>query len=135
MPYHRRRNSVAPTDADPCQAPTAAPAPNKSRPASKAVTAATVAALLTGAWLLYDGSQTSQPPAPNSADALSSTPSANAAKPSSSPVVPPLTHSVPDRIAIPALNVNAPLTQLGLDQSGSLQPPPPTDRNLAGWYK
>jgi hypothetical protein len=36
---------------------------------------------------------------------------------------------------IPALNVNAPLTQLSLDQSGSLQPPPPANRNLAGWYK
>jgi sortase (surface protein transpeptidase) len=89
-------------------------------------------ALVTGAWLMHDGSQTKNPPAPNSADALAS---AAPAKPSAAPSVPPLPYSVPDRIHIPAIYANAPLTPLGLDTNDNLHVPPDTDRNLAGWYK
>ncbi|WP_449480600.1 class F sortase [Streptomyces avidinii] len=40
----------------------------------------------------------------------------------------------PERIRIPSLGIDAPLTDLGLESDGSLQAPPPGDKNLAGWY-
>ncbi|MGW4007310.1 class F sortase, partial [Streptomyces nigra] len=40
-----------------------------------------------------------------------------------------------DRIRIPAIRVDAPLTGLGLTSSGSLDVPPPERPGLAGWYE
>ncbi|MFI5868376.1 class F sortase [Streptomyces sp. NPDC051546] len=40
----------------------------------------------------------------------------------------------PERIRIPSLHIDAPLTSLGLEGDGSLQAPAPDDKNLAGWY-
>lgn len=40
----------------------------------------------------------------------------------------------PERVRIPSLRIDAPLTALGLEADGSLQAPPPDDKNLAGWY-
>ena len=42
--------------------------------------------------------------------------------------------SVPVRIIIPALRVDAPITRLGLAADGSIQVPPLANHNLAGWY-
>ncbi|MFD5144015.1 class F sortase [Streptomyces sp. NPDC058401] len=42
--------------------------------------------------------------------------------------------AAPARVRIPSLRVDAPLTGLGLESDGSLQAPPPEDKNLAGWY-
>lgn len=47
----------------------------------------------------------------------------------------PLPSSVPERVRIPALRVDAPLMPLGLEKNGSLAAPPDDARNLAGWYK
>ncbi|SEG79471.1 Sortase family protein [Actinacidiphila yanglinensis] len=63
-----------------------------------------------------------------------------AAAPSADPVVtmhpiPGLPRSEPTKISIPTIGVNAPFTPLSMDSSGVLQPPPDTNRNLAGWYK
>ena len=46
-----------------------------------------------------------------------------------------LAWSVPVRVIIPAISVNAPLTQVGLTKDRAVQTPPLNDHNLAGWYK
>ena len=45
-----------------------------------------------------------------------------------------LTRSVPVRIIIPSLRVNAPVMFLGPEPGGSIQVPPLANHNLAGWY-
>ncbi|WP_326794613.1 class F sortase [Streptomyces sp. NBC_01808] len=51
------------------------------------------------------------------------------------PAHPPLATSRPATIRIPAIGVDAPLTDVGLDPDGWLAAPPPGVRNLAGWYR
>jgi LPXTG-site transpeptidase (sortase) family protein len=46
-----------------------------------------------------------------------------------------LTWSVPIRVVIPAINVDAPVTQVGLGSDRTIHTPPLDDHNLAGWYK
>jgi sortase (surface protein transpeptidase) len=46
-----------------------------------------------------------------------------------------LAWSAPVRIVIPAIGVNAPVTEVGLNQDRTVQTPPLNDHNLAGWYK
>ncbi len=46
-----------------------------------------------------------------------------------------LKRSVPVRIRIPAIGVNAPVMQVGLNADGTVQVPPLAVHNLAGWYK
>jgi sortase (surface protein transpeptidase) len=46
----------------------------------------------------------------------------------------PLPASAPMRIVIPAIGVNAPMTHLDLNANGTIQVPPLSDHNLAGWY-
>ncbi len=50
------------------------------------------------------------------------------------PVV-PLARSVPVRVVIPAISVNAPVAQVGRNADGTIQVPPLTDHDLAAWYK
>lgn len=87
----------------------------------------TVVALCSGAWLLHNGAETHAPPQPAAAEALPGHPD-----PRSAPALPP---SPPDRIRIPSIHVDAPMTGLGLTQSGSLEVPPAERENLAGWYE
>lgn len=119
----------------------------------RAVALAMAAALGSGAWMLYDGSRDEHPPQPSAADAFDprypfGTPdgvSDGAADPvpgggptaTHAPVRParPLPPSVPVRIRIPAIGVDAPFVPLRLDRSGQLQVPPDSNRNLAGWYR
>lgn len=91
-----------------------------------------------GAWMMHDGTQISAPPQPAAADALrqptasvTPTPTPTAAAPSE--VALPV--SLPTRVRIPEIKVNAPLTGLSLDASHNLQAPPVGDPNLAGWYQ
>jgi hypothetical protein len=51
------------------------------------------------------------------------------------PAHPPLPASPPTGIRIPAIGVDAPLTDVGLDPDGWLAAPPASVRNLAGWYR
>ncbi|NEA81145.1 class F sortase, partial [Actinospica acidiphila] len=51
---------------------------------------------------------------------------------SAAPALPP---SPPDRVRIPAIGVDAPLTGLGLTPAGSLDVPPTDRPDLAGWYE
>ena len=48
---------------------------------------------------------------------------------------PALPRSVPERIRIPEIAVDAPFTPLTLNNTGQLNAPPPNDRNLAGWFE
>jgi hypothetical protein len=47
----------------------------------------------------------------------------------------PLPRSLPVRIEVPAIGVNAPVTQVGRNADGTIQVPPLADHNLVGWYK
>ncbi|MFJ1705758.1 class F sortase [Kitasatospora sp. NPDC088346] len=84
-------------------------------------------ALVLGAWLVQHGG-TGLPPGPGADQAFDGRAVAG-------PVVPPLPHSVPTRLRIPVIGVDAPFTPLALDGDGRLQAPPEADRNLAGWYR
>ncbi|MBT2408919.1 MULTISPECIES: class F sortase [unclassified Streptomyces] len=82
-----------------------------------------------GIWLVGSGSnEPVRPPQPSPADALA--PRADYAR-----SIAPLTGSPPTRIRIPSIRVDAPLTGLGLERDGSLEVPPPANRDLAGWYR
>ncbi|MBK3631229.1 class F sortase [Streptomyces sp. MBT49] len=94
-----------------------------------AIAAVTALALGSGAWLLHSGAETHAPPQPSAAQARSG--GAHATGPSA-PALPP---SPPDRVRIPAIHVDAPLTGLALTPSGSLDVPPAEKENLAGWYE
>ncbi|MEV7208268.1 MULTISPECIES: class F sortase [unclassified Streptomyces] len=89
--------------------------------------------LLTGLALIRNGSGEFDvgPPQPASAAApdTRATPGDAAA-----PGVTPLPYSVPDRVSIPAIQVDAPVMGVGLDPDGWVDAPPPEDPNLAGWF-
>ena len=51
-----------------------------------------------------------------------------------SPVAQPLAPSVPVRIKIPAIAVDAPVMKLGLNADGTVEVPPLDNHDLAGWY-
>ncbi|MEU1314609.1 class F sortase [Streptomyces tibetensis] len=93
--------------------------------------AVTVFALCSGVWLLRDGAETHAPPQPSAAQARAGL----GGRAGERPAVPALPPSPPDRIRIPAIRVDAPLTGLGLTNTGSLDVPPAADENLAGWYE
>ncbi|MGW1777548.1 class F sortase [Streptomyces sp. NPDC002143] len=46
----------------------------------------------------------------------------------------PLPYAEPDRVRIPAIQVDAPVMAVGLDADGWVGAPPPEDPNLAGWF-
>lgn len=100
-------------------------------PANAAMAAVTVFALCSGVWLLRDGAETHAPPQPSAAQARAGL----GGRAGERPAVPALPPSPPDRIRIPAIRVDAPLTGLGLTNTGSLDVPPAADENLAGWYE
>ncbi|THA29075.1 class F sortase [Streptomyces sp. A1277] len=125
----------------------AAPQPSDSSPTGAASGTGTlgralfgpVAAAGLGALLVYHsiGSPVDdKPPAPPAAAAPAApSPSSSAtgtAAPSASPALP---RSVPTRLRIPAIAVDAPFTPLSIGASGRLDAPPPNDKNLVGWFK
>ncbi|MEU2487437.1 class F sortase [Streptomyces sp. NPDC052071] len=89
-------------------------------------------AALCGTWLVHNGAAVrTEAPQPSAAEAFTAgagpRPAARAAD--------PLRPSVPVRIRIAAIGVDAPMTGLGLGPDGSLDAPPEGDRNLTGWYE
>ncbi|WP_371239858.1 class F sortase [Streptomyces pimonensis] len=75
---------------------------------------------------------------PRAASAVSSAPSTSApADGEPTPRAPAAGHlprSEPTRLLIPAIDVDAPFTDLAIGSKGQLEPPPPHDTNLVGWY-
>ncbi|NEB04306.1 class F sortase [Streptomyces sp. SID13726] len=97
-----------------------------------AIAGVTVVALCSGAWLLRSGAETHAPPQPSAAQAHAGRDAGPDAGRAAAPALPP---SPPDRVRIPAIRVDAPLTGLALTPSGSLDVPPARRKNLAGWYE
>ncbi|WP_369180110.1 class F sortase [Streptomyces mutabilis] len=97
---------------------------------NSAIAAVTAVALCSGVWLLLDAAGTEAPPQPSAAQART-----GAGQAAQAPAVPALPPSPPDRVRIPAIGVDAPMTGLGLTPSGSLDVPPAENENLAGWYE
>ena len=88
--------------------------------------------LLTGLALIRNGSGEFDegPPQPVGAAAADSrVPGAT-----TSAAVRPLPYSVPGRVRIPAIQVDAPVMAVSLDAEGWVNAPPPEDPNLAGWF-
>ncbi|MCX4748748.1 class F sortase [Kitasatospora sp. NBC_01287] len=86
--------------------------------------------VVVGAWLVQDGSRGAPPPAPSPAEGFAD----GAIRPAALSGT-PMAASVPVRISIPAIGVNAPVTKVGLDGGGHLATPSDRERNLAGWYQ
>ncbi|AWW36396.1 MULTISPECIES: class F sortase [Streptomyces] len=88
--------------------------------------------LLTGLALIRNGSGEfdAGPPQPASAAAADTR-----TAPGTSPNAPQaLPFSTPGRVRIPAIQVDAPMTPVGLDAQGWVDAPPPETPNLAGWF-
>ena len=73
--------------------------------------------------------------APDSSTTVPRGVSASVPAQASTSAIKALAWSVPVRVIIPAISVNAPLTQVGLTKDRAVQMPPLNDHNLAGWYK
>ncbi|MFH8798287.1 class F sortase [Streptomyces sp. NPDC017936] len=91
--------------------------------------------LVAGAVLVTGALHGGEPPQPSAGQAFSAPARPPAGRTAAAgPAVRPLPSSTPLRIRIPAIGVDAPLTELSLDASGALRPPPADEPGLAGWY-
>ncbi|MFI0235953.1 class F sortase [Streptomyces sp. NPDC016845] len=102
------------------------------RPRGRAPWGVLALVLLAGLALIRNGSGETDagPPQPASAAAADArTP----ARPTST-AAEPLPFSPAERVRVPAIQVDAPITQVGLDADGWVDAPPPEDPNLAGWF-
>ncbi|MFF2850943.1 class F sortase [Streptomyces sp. NPDC058001] len=108
------------------------PAEEEERQRKRAPWGVIALVLLTGLALIRNGSGEFDvgPPQPASAAA------ADTRAPADGTVTEQetLPFSVADRVAIPAIQVDAPITPVGLDADGWVDAPPPEDPNLAGWF-
>ncbi|MGW0086632.1 class F sortase [Streptomyces sp. NPDC003393] len=97
---------------------------------------AMVLALLTGIAMIRSGSGEFEagPPQPATAVAPDGGHGSGASPAPGSGAPRPLPYSVPDRVRIPLIRVDAPVTPVGVDADGWVAAPPPDDPNLAGWF-
>ncbi|GAA2244346.1 class F sortase [Streptomyces amakusaensis] len=89
--------------------------------------------MLTGIALMKDGVDVSLgPPQPAAAASLGRT-----AGETFAPLVPPksMDFAPAERIRVPALSIDAPIMDVGLDADGWIEAPPAKDPNIAGWYQ
>ncbi|MEU1470393.1 class F sortase [Streptomyces sp. NPDC005761] len=91
-------------------------------------------ALLLGMALVRQGFGDDGPPQPASAAGDRSGGASGAGTWPDGPPPDPLTRSVPERITIPFLDVDAPVGKVGLGADGWIDAPPLADNNLAAWY-
>lgn len=89
--------------------------------------------LLTGLALIRNGSGEFDvgPPQPASAAAADGRVSGGTSAQSAPG---PLPYAVPERVRIPAIQVDAPMMPVGLDAEGWVDAPPAEDPNLSGWF-
>ena len=97
-----------------------------------AVLVTTALAACAGGWMVHDGLRTSAPPQPSTWDAV---PATAAPGPSAAAQVAAMPPSVPVRIRIPSISVDAPVTGERLGPGRRLSVPPDSNRNLAGWFQ
>ncbi|MFG3526084.1 class F sortase [Streptomyces sp. NPDC047917] len=98
-----------------------------------------------GMVLIYNSFGTSvddKPPAPPAAAVSSAAPEVLGSHAAPAPVTsskatvgPAMERSVPKRLRIAAIGVDAPFTDLSIGATGQLDAPPPNDNNLVGWFK
>ncbi|WP_319131987.1 class F sortase [Streptomyces europaeiscabiei] len=93
-------------------------------------------ALLTGMALVTTALRGALPPQPSSAQSFSSSarPGPSSTASAQYPSVPPLPPSAPVRLLVRAIGVNAPMTELTLDETGALRPPSAEMPGFVGWY-
>ncbi|MFB6835569.1 class F sortase [Streptomyces sp. NPDC056361] len=75
--------------------------------------------------------------APDGARASAAAPDGARADASASALVSvpdPLPPSTPVRVRVPAVRIDAPVTDVGLDDDGWIEAPPPEDDRVAGWF-
>jgi LPXTG-site transpeptidase (sortase) family protein len=89
--------------------------------------------LLTGLALIRNGSGEFDVGPPQPASAAASDTRVAAGDGAATGVV-PLSYSVPDRVSVPAIQVDAPIMPVGLDVDGWVDAPPPEEPNLSGWF-
>ncbi|MFI1535251.1 class F sortase [Streptomyces anandii] len=89
--------------------------------------------LLSGLALIRNGSGEFDVGPPQPAKAVAPDVS-RAPSPSAGATVRALPSSVPDRVRIPVIQVDAPITPVGVDSDGWVAAPPPENPNLAGWF-
>ncbi|MFE6092492.1 class F sortase [Streptomyces massasporeus] len=109
-----------------------AQAEEEARPRKRAPWGVIALVLLTGLALIRNGSGEFDegPPQPATAAAADNrVPGGTFAG-----TVRPLPYALPDRVRIPAIQVDAPMIPVGLDADGWVGAPPPEDPNLAGWF-
>ncbi|GAA2313923.1 class F sortase [Streptomyces hawaiiensis] len=109
-----------------------AQAEEEARPRKRAPWGVIALVLLTGLALIRNGSGEFDegPPQPASAAAADSRVPGGTFTGN----VRPLPYALPDRVRIPAIQVDAPIIPVGLDADGWVGAPPPEDPNLAGWF-
>ncbi|MEU3252461.1 class F sortase [Streptomyces sp. NPDC006997] len=90
--------------------------------------------LLTGLALIRNGSGEFDVGPPQPATAAAADADSRSAPDTFPAPVQPLPYAVPDRVRIPAIQVDAPVMPVGLDAAGWVDAPPPEDPNLAGWF-
>ncbi|MGW1510831.1 class F sortase [Streptomyces sp. NPDC002394] len=91
-------------------------------------------AMLSGLAMMRNGVDiTHGPPQPAAAARPMARPAAP--PPAASTGLEPLPYAPASRVKIPAIQVAAPIMDVGLDENGWVAAPPPEDPNLAGWYQ
>ncbi|MEV6617262.1 class F sortase [Streptomyces sp. NPDC051051] len=113
------------------------PGPTPASPSPYIPSARLLAWTLVAGTLLVTGAlRDGQPPQPSAGQAFSApaSPTVGRTAPAAGGAVRPLRPSPPQRLRIPAIGVDAPVTELDLDASGALRPPPADAPGLAGWY-
>ncbi|MFI9047371.1 class F sortase [Streptomyces sp. NPDC053427] len=88
-------------------------------------------AFLLGTLLVYNSIGTPADPKPLQSHRVAIA----TAAPGASRTVPALSRSVPKRLRIPEIAVDAPFTALSIGPSGQLNAPPGNNNNLVGWFQ
>ncbi|MEE1754521.1 class F sortase [Streptomyces sp. SP18CS02] len=90
--------------------------------------------MLTGLAMMRNGVDVKEGP-PQPAAATSPADSRLGTAPVPPPYLEPLAYAPAARVRIDAIDVDAPVMDVGLDLGGWIDAPPAQDRNMAGWYQ